>query len=166
MRVLPFFRGQAELKISKKKFISNLMQLTEKEYPLVRATSVSYGENLKEYGRELYEDSFLLWKIPSPGAKSSPFMFTVIDGRLIEKGDSITFKYQIRFNIWTNIVFVALVLLTFYLLYDSLFVNNNFKFEWLLIALGGYPLYLYLFWMDAKDDKAFLVKLISKASAN
>ena len=135
--------------------------LTEKNYPLLRPTSIGYDENLKEYARELYDDSFILWKIPSPGIQLSPFIFTVIQARLIENRDSITLKYFIRFNIWSYILVACIMFTTIYLLFDSIFISKHFDLKTSLIILIPYPLFIWVFRGCASDDKEFIRRLLT-----
>ena len=160
MTLFPLIKGQEELKTTRKDFMSKLKGLTEKEYPLIRPTSVSYGENLKEYARELYDDSFKLWKIPSPGIQLSPFIFTVIQARLIENADSLTLKYFIRFNIWSYILVACTMFSSIYLLFDCIFISK-FDLKTLLIILIPYPLFMWIFKSCASNDKEFIGKLSS-----
>ena len=158
MTIFPLIKGQEELKQTKKDFISKLKVLTEKNYPLLRPTSVGYDENLKEYARELYDDTFTLWKIPSPGIQLSPFIFTVIQARLKENGNSLTLKYFIRFNIWSYILVACIIFTTVYLLFDCIFISE-FDLKTSLLILIPYPLFLWVFNSCASDDKEFIKKL-------
>jgi hypothetical protein len=159
MTIFPLIKGEEKLKTTKKDFISKLKVLTEKNYPLLRPTNVGYDENLKEYARELYDDSFTLWKIPDPGFQLSPFIFTVIQARLIENKGSLTLKYFIRFNIWTYILVACIVLCSLYLLYDSIFLSKHFELKTSLIIIIPYPISLLVFIGCAKGDKEFIRKL-------
>lgn len=165
MTIFPLIKGQVELKTTKKNFISKIKKLTEKEYPLIRPTYVSEDENLKEYARELYDDSFILWKIPSPGFQPTPFLFTIIHGRIIEKGDCITLKYFIRFNIWSNILIIGICIATFYLLYDNIFLSNHFDLMSWLIILISYLFFIFIFREGALKDKVFVEKLMNETFA-
>ena len=158
MIIFPLIKGHEELKTTKKDFISKLKALTEKDYQLIRPTNVGYDENLKEYARELYDDSFNLWKIPSSGIQLSPFIFTVIQARLIVNGDSLTLKYFIRFNIWSYILVTCDILGSLYLLYDNIFLSK-FDLTSSLIIIIPYPLFIWVFRGCALDDKEFIRKL-------
>jgi hypothetical protein len=158
MTIFPLIIGQNELRTTKKEFISKLKVLTEKNYPLLRPTSVGYDENLKGYARELYDQTFKVWKIPSPGIQLSPFIFTVIQARLQENGESLTLKYFIRFNIWSYILVACFIFTSVYLLFDSIFISG-FDLKTSLLILVPYPLFMRVFGSCASDDKEFIKKL-------
>ena len=159
MRIFPVVKGQIEINTTKEDFIAKLRKVTEADYPLIRATSVSYDERLREYARELYEDSFMLWKIPSPGMKLSPFLFTTIHGRLIEIENKVILKYHIRFNLGACLLTLAILLVSFYLLYEIIFVSVLFDLKSWVLLLISYPLEMWVFNDCASDDEKFLKKL-------
>lgn len=159
MRIFPFIKGQIKINATKKEVVAKLRMLTEADYPLIRATSVSHDERLREYARELYEDSFMLWKIPSPGMKLSPFLFTTIHGRLVEIENKVILKYHIRFNLVASLLTLAILLVSFYLLYEIIFVSDHFDLKSWVLLLISYPLEMWVFNDCASDDEAFLKKL-------
>jgi len=159
MTIFPLIKGQIELKTTKEEFISKLNKLTEKDYPLIRPTSVSYDEDLKDYAREQYENSFMLWKIPSQGMKLSPFLFTTIHGHFVEIGGQLLLKYHIRFNIWSNFLVLAIIISTVYLLYSNIFLSDHFDVLPWLVTIIPYPLFMWNYNSCASDDKEFIRKL-------
>lgn len=155
MTIFPFIKGQIELKITRVEFLTRLKKMTEKEYPLIGLRAVSGGEKLNEYGRELYEDSFMLWKVSG----SHSYLFTTIHGRFVETENRLLLKYHIRFNIWTSVLIAIIILFGLYLSLNSFLFSNNFDVKNWFGAVAVYALFMWMYNDCASDDKSFIKKL-------
>ncbi len=143
--------------MSRVDFVKRLIELTEKDYPLIPAFAPLSTDNFKEYSREVYDNSFLLWKTIKPFRRSL-FLFTTIYVRIVdEPDDTISVRYRIRYNLMNCIVGGGLLLGAMYIAITS---DPIFS----LHGLGLYAVWLLLFNYMVKDDKVFLQILTNKLS--
>lgn len=155
MHFIPFVRGRVKLDMSRVDFVKRLIELTEKDYPLIPAFAPLPSDKFKEYSREVYDNSFLLWKTIKPFRRSL-FLFTTIYIRIVdEPDDTISVRYTIRYNLM-NCILGVLILLG--LMFMAITSDTIFS----LYGLGLYVFWLLMFNYLAKDDKQFLKVLTNK----
>lgn len=159
MSIIPIKFGEIPLKSTRANFYNALEDLTENDYPLVPMI-IAGTANLKDYAREMYDNTFMLFKIQKSGMMYS-FLFTTIHCRLTERDSITTLKYHIRLNLFSNFLVLTTWCATLYSLYDSIFVSREFSFKiWIIIAIS-HLVYTWIFRSASNDDYDFLVKLVN-----
>jgi|GEM_PF-6878125 len=149
MHFIPFVIGKVKLDMTRVEFVERLVELTEGDYPLIPPYEPLTVNDYKEYSREVYDNSFLLWKTKKPFRKSL-FFFTTAYVRLIdEPDDTISIRYLIRFTFIDNVFGTAI-------LAGMAYAGFAIKPYFLLFGLSLYIFWLLLFSSMASDDKAFL----------
>lgn len=155
MYFIPYVREKIKLEMSRADFVKRLVELTEKDYPLIPAFEPLPTDNFKEYSREVYDNSLLLWKTIKPFQRSL-FLFTTIYVRIIdEPDDTISIRYRIRYNLMNCILGI-------FILSGMLYMSMKSEPFFLLYGFGLYAIWLWMFNYLVKDDKQFLKVLTNK----
>lgn len=144
--------------MSRVDFVKRLIELTEKDYPIALPLPGDFydKENVKEYSREVYDNSFKLWKTISSHSSRWNLIYTVIYVRILdEPDDTISIRYSIRFNLMN-------IGIGMFLLFALLYVAITDELVFSLYALIAYTVFLTAFNYMVKDDKHFLKVLTNK----
>lgn len=157
--LIPIKFGEIKLKTNREGFADALVDLTEDDYPLIPII-IADTENLKDYGRNMYDNKFMLFKIQKSGRFYSLF-FTTIHCRLVADNSTTTLKYHIRMNVYSNFLFLVMWVGTLYLIYESIFVSQEFSFKIWIILIIGHTLQIWNFRTSSKNDIDFLMKLVN-----
>jgi hypothetical protein len=159
IRLIPFKSGEIPLKSGRIDFMWALMDLTEKEYPLIPIVSWD-THNLKDYGREIGDEGFMLFKIQKY-ARRSWFYFTTVHCRIIEKESGLVLKYHIRLNLFSNALILLYCWSMCHMLYHDIFVDREFSWKFWLLALFLIAAQGTGFYKAAKEHEGFLMKLVN-----
>lgn len=158
MNFFPLIRGHVNLSTTKWILFRYLKDNCEEDYPLVSNRPI-FSEIKHAYGLELYEDSFMVWEIPGTG-----WLFTTLHGSVIETSNGIRLDYHIRFNLYTNFLFLLMVGTTAYFFYKSILENESMDFNLSLIGIGTILISLWSFNSDARSNLEFISRLERKFS--
>ena len=155
----PLKKGQVFLPTTIKSFFSKLDNITEKDFDLGQSFNVSVESYKHEYQSEINGSNFKLRRIQKPGYKSSVFTGTIVYGKLIKSDDHIILKYFAIFNIFTNIIFLIILIAGLYGAF--VFLNSGLRdYSILLMFLCGYLVFLIVFDSEVSDDINFVESLI------
>ncbi len=141
--------------MSRVEFVERLVELTEGDYPVALPIPDGFypADHAKEYSREVYDNSFRLWKTKD-NSRYAFIFHTITYVRLIDEADdTVSIRYLIRFSTW--------------IIMGGLFITGAMFYGGIsgdIVLLYGfmYVLYLLLFNSMASDDKAFLRKLTNQ----
>ena len=156
MKIFPLTIGQVSLNTNRKDFLKKLSSETASGFNLFRVKEKGDLKNNKAYESEFYNNFFMLRSNPIYDSKISPFIKTIIYGKIIEKDGRVIFRYWISFNVFTCIIFISIIISMIYSLYHSFFSVNQNAFKLMLISIVGYLIFIGIFNSDAKDDKYFI----------
>src|ERR1022692_4652489 len=109
-KFFPIIRETVKIPTTQKVFLDKLKKVTEKDFDLVGSFNTSGEKHTHEYQSEINGTNFKLRRIQASGYKISPFIGTIVYGKIIEKEDGLTFKYFMIFNIFTNLLFLCIML--------------------------------------------------------
>jgi hypothetical protein len=155
MILFPFFKGVNEVKSSKNEFSQKLNSLTKSDLHYLDSLPNNY--NIK-YAIEVDGSKFKLWKPIRLGA-ISPFINTTISCQLIENDEKLFLKYQIKYNIFSNILLIIIVTTSLLQINGILFEGWETNLKTILLSLLPYPALMWVFSGEVKEHKDFINNL-------
>ncbi|MGZ4055689.1 MAG: hypothetical protein ACXVPU_05210 [Bacteroidia bacterium] len=167
MKLFPFINQKVKLKTTDKQFIQTLKALTEEGFDPGRTQEESdtlfVSDFTKQYEAEIFTNSFRARRLNKSGYQGKgAFIKNTIYGKLTQEGEMLTFRYIIIPNILTSIFFIAIMIGTPYLFYDTVFVSKDGDFRMWFAILVPYPVFMLTFNIDATDNEKFIDKLIAR----
>jgi hypothetical protein len=157
--LFPLKKGHVFLPTTAESFFTKLNKTTEKNFDFGRSFNVSGESNKHEYQSEINGSNFKLRRIQKPGYKSSLFVGTLVYGKVIESKDIIILKYFAVFNLFTNIIFLIILIAGLYCTF--VFLNSGLRdYTIVLMFLCVYLVFLIGFDIEVSDDINFVDSII------
>lgn len=157
MILLPFYKNEIEIKLSKADFIQKLKSITA--FGLDNYDDSTYSKKPKKYAREIFDSYFILWRVPEYSGLELDFINTTINCRIIEKENRLYLKYYIRFNVFSYIVMSLLSVISFFFLYDLIYNPKSINYSIIIFLTGWLPFSIYFFNLCVKEDIEFINSL-------
>jgi hypothetical protein len=167
MKLFPFIKKEVKLKTTDKQLLQALRSLTEEGFDLTRTQEESdtlyVSELNKQYEAEIFTTSFRARRLNKTGYQmKGSYIKNTIYGKLTQNGEVLTFRYIIMPNVYSSIIWIILLIIIPYLLYDTLLISKSNDFGSWFAILVPYPIFMWVFNTNAEDNEKFIDKLIAR----
>lgn len=153
MKILPFLKGEFEIYISEIEFKGILKKKTIKGFDIYRwLTPFNNTDNNIDYECEIYNKYFKIRRLRKSISIQSPFIGTIVYGKIYKYKEIKIIKYYIIFNVFTNILFLITNIL--FVIYCVL--NNQLDLTNLIFIILMYFIWCSIYDYNSDFDLSFL----------